>query len=446
MSAQGGNTVSVASSSDSQVVVNLLNAGTVVAQLTLNANGTDSLEVMHRSSDPVFTSIGTNQATAGGPSGSLVVGLSSALDVLVTGTSSSGSASDVNPSSQGWAVKAASGQTIDSGETILFKFVDSATDTVGQGIGDFKFDATGYTSGMSSAEVTVRVYLNAALTSYEDTTVSVTSGQVVQVSQLNWAANGAHGNYTAGDQIYGVSVHSDSVNGGGFRLNGVEAGVETQTAPPDLNFNGVTVAITDGDGDISTQAFNIHLGGATGDHLTTEAIVGTSGSDTLTGTSGSDVLIGGAGNDTLTGGAGNDTFEWRLGDQGTTASPAIDHVTDFGLTTASPAGNDKLDIGDLLHDSSAPASTASDASISAWLTNNHVSIHAGSAADGAGITSASTVIDVVGSGGTGVNQKIVLDNVSMTNLQDATGLSHSATNADLLKAMIEQGKLQVNQH
>ena len=52
---------------------------------------------------------------------------------------------------------------------------------------------------------------------------------------------------------------------------------------------------------------------------------------------------GGAGNDTLTGGTGDDIFAWRLGDQGTTAAPAADTVTDFSM-----AQGDVLDLRDLL--------------------------------------------------------------------------------------------------
>ena len=71
---------------------------------------------------------------------------------------------------------------------------------------------------------------------------------------------------------------------------------------------------------------------------------GGAGNDTLAGGAGNDVIEGGKGNDTLTGGTGADVFKWSLADQGTTAAPAADTVSDFDN---SPSG-DKLDLRDLL--------------------------------------------------------------------------------------------------
>jgi T1SS-143 domain-containing protein len=116
---------------------------------------------------------------------------------------------------------------------------------------------------------------------------------------------------------------------------------------------------TDRDGDTSTNVLNITMGGyrnvegtAAGNNLTgqnsvADIIFGYAGNDTINGNSGDDVLIGGTGNDSLTGGAGADTFKWSLSDNGTTASPAIDRITDFG-TANYAAGGDRLDLRDLL--------------------------------------------------------------------------------------------------
>jgi VCBS repeat-containing protein len=89
-------------------------------------------------------------------------------------------------------------------------------------------------------------------------------------------------------------------------------------------------------------------GGAGNDHLE-----GGAGNDSLIGGAGSDILIGGAGNDTMTGSAigvndlVTDTFVWNLADKGTTVTPAIDTINNFG-TGAASTGGDVLNLKDLL--------------------------------------------------------------------------------------------------
>ncbi|MGZ4998151.1 MAG: type I secretion C-terminal target domain-containing protein, partial [Methylobacter sp.] len=89
-----------------------------------------------------------------------------------------------------------------------------------------------------------------------------------------------------------------------------------------------------------------------------DTLSGGFGNDTLNGGDGNDILSGGAGADTLVGGKGNDimtgndflvtdTFVWNLGDQGTTAAPAIDTINNFD-TGAAAAGGDVLNLKDLL--------------------------------------------------------------------------------------------------
>ncbi|RVD43855.1 type I secretion C-terminal target domain-containing protein, partial [Mesorhizobium sp. M4B.F.Ca.ET.019.03.1.1] len=338
-----GQNVQVASSSASQIVLNLYEGADIVAVLTLNANGTDSLEVLHRAGDVVFTPIAATSATAGGPTGSLIVDLGAATDfnILVTGddgVAPTGQSGDlVNTSNQGWAVKGSSGQTNDPGESIKFAFVNDSNNTTPHSVDDFKFTTEGYTGGMSTAKITVLVYTDA--THYDQVTLNVTSGQVIQVSQLDWSAVAGTANYVAGDDIYAVKVLSDASNGGGFRLNGVEVGSQSETPPADLDFNGIKVSITDGDGDVATQTFNVHIDGTTGDHLTVEAIAGTSGNDNLLGTSGNDTLIGGIGADTLNGGDANDLLIGGAGQDTLTGGAGADT---FKL--------DGLDIKDLIVD------------------------------------------------------------------------------------------------
>jgi len=90
-------------------------------------------------------------------------------------------------------------------------------------------------------------------------------------------------------------------------------------------------------------------GGAGNDTLTGSAardkLIGGDGNDSLNGGAADDTLIGGKGNDTLIGGLGHDVFQWKLADQGTTAAPARDVITDFDNANNS---GDVLDLRDLL--------------------------------------------------------------------------------------------------
>ncbi|MBR0875452.1 hypothetical protein JQ633_34220, partial [Bradyrhizobium tropiciagri] len=336
LTATGAN-VQVASHTSSQIVLNLLDAGNVVATMTLNADGTDSLEVHNRPGTIEFTTVATAAAQPGGPVGSVLVDLLAATDfnVLITaddGSAPAGTAGDaVNTSSNGWGVKGHSGQTVDASESLLFGFVNDNNNTTPHGIDDFKFTPQGFTGGMGSAGITVRVFLDAAMATYDDVHLNVTDGQVVQITQLNWSAPAGTGNYVVGDHIYGVDVIADSGNKGGFRIDGVSVGAASNNPPPDLDFNNIQVTATDGDGDTTTQTFNVHIDGTSGNALTVEAVAGTSGADNLLGTAGNDTLIGGPGNDTLTGNGGNDLLVLQPNGGG------MDTITDLNT-----AGLDKI--------------------------------------------------------------------------------------------------------
>ncbi len=136
-----------------------------------------------------------------------------------------------------------------------------------------------------------------------------------------------------------------------FKL-GIESVTAVQYQGEDAQLD-ITYQLTDVDGDSATGTLSLTLSNS-------DAIIGTSGNDTLTGTDfndvisggagndtlyggdGDDLLIGGAGNDTMTGGLGADVFKWSLADAGTAGTPAQDVITDFGN------GEDKLDLRDLL--------------------------------------------------------------------------------------------------
>jgi VCBS repeat-containing protein len=357
--------VTVISTSATQIVLGLYEGTTQVGTLTLNADGTDSLQVMHRDSEVVFTPVAATSAVAGGPTGSLVVDLGAATDfnILVIGSDGDNTPGEdadlVNTSNNGWAVKGLQGQTNEINQSILFKFVDDGNNLTGFGIGDFKFKAEGFTGGITSATITVKVYLDTAMTVYDMMTFDVTSGQVVQISSLNWSAdlNAGTGDYIAGSSIYGVEVISAEPDGS-FRLNGVEVGSSSDTPPADLSFQNITVTLTDGDGDTTSQTFNVSIDGDTGSQLTVEAIAGTSLNDILVGTSGDDIMIGGSGNDTLTGNGGSDTFIWNAGNTGN------DVVTDFDIA------NDVLNVADLLSGGLVMTAVAVDGHLQLQFTND----------------------------------------------------------------------------
>lgn len=133
---------------------------------------------------------------------------------------------------------------------------------------------------------------------------------------------------------------------------GVAAGLLRGTAPPQIlngdgNANTITASDTGTDVQVAQRLYgyggNDTLNGGRGDDL----LRGGSGNDTLNGGGDNDLLIGGKGNDTLNGGTGSDVFRFELGDQGTTALPAADVITDFNAASLT-LGGDVLDLSSLL--------------------------------------------------------------------------------------------------
>ncbi|MFY4002496.1 VCBS domain-containing protein, partial [Achromobacter xylosoxidans] len=167
---------------------------------------------------------------------------------------------------------------------------------------------------------------------------------------------------------------------------------------------------------------DIIYGGAGDDKLYggegNDVLHGGSGNDTLEGGNGNDLLIGGKGDDTLIGGAGSDTFKWELGDQGTTAKPAVDTIKDFSLDKPADGG-DVLDLKDLLVGEK-------DGTLTQYL-NFHKEGN-------------NTVIDVNTQGklGTqGADQKIVLENVDLTQ-------GGQLNNQAIINDLLQKGKLNVD--
>ena len=174
-----------------------------------------------------------------------------------------------------------------------------------------------------------------------------------------------------------------------------------------------------------------------------DSLSGNGGNDWLEGRGGSDVLNGGLGDDTLIGGTGADVFKWSLDDQGTSATPGVDHITDFDVSVNGPTGSpgpstgDVLDLRDLLVEESA-------SNLSQYLKFELVGGKLALAVDHNGV--------VDNTGAFTSTQKIVLDNYSGTDLQVAKdafgsvlGLSGgNYTDATIISRMIADGHLKTD--
>nr|WP_246842577.1 tandem-95 repeat protein [Achromobacter sp. HZ01] len=149
-----------------------------------------------------------------------------------------------------------------------------------------------------------------------------------------------------------------------------------------------------------------------------DTLAGGSGDDFLYGGVGDDVLHGGRGDDTLVGGPGSDTFKWELGDQGSTAAPAVDTVKDFSILKPAEGG-DVLDLKDLLVGES-------DATLTQYLSFRQNPADAGGG----------TLIEINTRGqlaSQGADQKIVLENVDLTHGANGQILNNQAIINDLLR-------------
>jgi Ca2+-binding RTX toxin-like protein len=216
----------------------------------------------------------------------------------------------------------------------------------------------------------------------------------------------------------------------------VPASVAAKVATEEMRY-----VVSDKDGDTASATVTVRVNDpsivgtigndsltGTGDATTPDYILGLSGNDTLSGLGGSDTLVGGTGSDWLTGGTGNDVFAWSLNDQGSKGAPAVDTITDFEI------GADILDLRDLLVGEGFGAGNTAgnlanylDFEVSGTTTTIHVST---TGAFTGGTYSAAAE-----------DQTIVLQNVD---LPSALGLTSGATDAQIISAMLTQGKLVVD--
>ncbi|ASC68645.1 hypothetical protein B9P52_00005 [Achromobacter denitrificans] len=309
--------------------------------------------------------------------------------------------------------------------------------------------------GQDRAQIKVDGYLasvGASRGNDQDTiTIALMAGEILTLNhnlQANWirmeyrleGSTGAYKVLQSGDTIvatadsrYEIHIVNVDDNGSSSGGTGAEDYLLTMTvdyshANPttDLANSSYTIQTADGHSDSA----NVSVEYQSGNHLVgtndSEILLAGNGNDTLDGGKGNDVLIGGKGNDILTGGEGSDTFRWELNDQGTTANPAVDRITDFSL--AKPAdGGDVLDLKDLLVGEK-------DGNLSQYLNFKQ---------DPANSNNTLVEINTQGKlGSQGADQKIVLENVDL--MHDANGQLMS--NQAVINDLLQKGKLNVDHH
>ncbi|WP_281271603.1 beta strand repeat-containing protein [Kushneria indalinina] len=232
------------------------------------------------------------------------------------------------------------------------------------------------------------------------------------------------------DQTVTLSNNTLLGLGSGTSINVTSASSGTAGADLMMGTTGSDI-LTGGDGNdilFGYDGDDTLRGGAGNDRL-----YGGAGNDRLEGGLGNDWLVGGTGNDILSGGEGSDTFAWMRGDQGTSADPAIDRVTDFSTANVKTNGGDVLDLSDLL-DLGGSGSTAQDASLASQYL--HFVRGESSGAPGTSASGSSTLeIRTEGPGG-GVTQKIVFSGVDMTTLGNS--------DTEIIKALLDNGNLKTN--
>ncbi|MFN3829209.1 MAG: retention module-containing protein [Tepidimonas ignava] len=430
-------TAVIESSSAEQVVINLKLGDSVVGKLTLNANGTDTLQVFNRPTTLVTDELLTSDVTAEGPSLTKTIN-SSINGLVVTVTGSDGDVipneanDEVNPSNQGWAVQ---DNQIDANESIKFAF--------NQPVDAFSFCTTGF-SGNPGSQVGLKIAVTYSNGETEVFYVNSSENGTVKVNELiGFGASNGSTAFTAvevksnTESGHGVDIQD---NNDGFRLNNVTVGQLRVVNPDDLHHRFM-LDIKDADGDSVSQVFDVTLNGSSGGSFTVEGlaaasdagetvsgssgdnlVLGGAGNDTLIGDAGNDTLAGGAGNDSLTGGLGADVFKWSLGDQGTTTTPARDVVTDFN-----PVQGDKLDLRDLLQGEN----------------SSNLGQYLKFTTEGAG-SATKLVLQIDHDGGAtfGETQRIVFDNyATLDALATSLGLSSGATGADVINKLKTDGKL-----
>ncbi|MDD2728998.1 DUF5801 repeats-in-toxin domain-containing protein [Malikia sp.] len=246
---------------------------------------------------------------------------------------------------------------------------------------------------------------------------------VLEGTTYTWNTSTNTIDFTGGVDRQSVSFTTDHRLVVNFAAGEGQFAVDMDDGRYDLSFNssgnvGVDVGYTliDNDSDLASSTLPIDL----------HVLLGDATDNSLTGSSSNEILIGGQGNDTLTGDLGADVFKWQLGDQATIATPAVDHVVDFD-----PTEQDALDLRDLL--TGEHGTEGADWNLGAYL---NFGTEGGKLA---------LLVDPDGAGSGGVTQKIVFDNFSSTTDLGLVLSGYSgATDADLIKKLVEQGNLKLD--
>jgi T1SS-143 domain-containing protein len=240
--------------------------------------------------------------------------------VRISGTSDDGTPGGVNPSAQGMGVD---NNWLDENEEILFDFDDEGA------------------SGQANLVYFARIGVNNCAPDeslsytafYSDGTSMTVNGATLVDGHLEILA-------VPGTQLDAVSVRIEGEgNHVSVRLVTLETYTLDEASPLELGFG---FSGTDADGDPVSGDFVVTV-------RNSADLLGGSGNDAIGGGAGSEWLTGGAGDDLLSGGLGSDVFAWDFGDQGSTAEPAVDRITDFSMADT-PDGGDVLDVADLLID------------------------------------------------------------------------------------------------
>jgi Ca2+-binding RTX toxin-like protein len=177
------------------------------------------------------------------------------------------------------------------------------------------------------------------------------------------------------------------------------------------------------------------------------------GADQLTGGSGADVLIGGLGADTLSGGGGADNFRFvneisGSGADGSLGGTRGDTVTDFNWGTdrngqANATQADRLDMRELFDE----AFTGRSVDDAAKLADGYLDIrNVLRRVNGQDVTDWQIWVDRDGKDSRGASAYGLLatvQNVSPLGSGSETGITGTETTSELLRKMLEEGRLVV---
>ena len=213
----------------------------------------------------------------------------------------------------------------------------------------------------------------------------------------------------------------------------------------------LTYVVTDSDGDSAARSYSIDVSAASAvnvmsgtsadENLTgtggRDAIYGSAGWDTLSGGLGDDFIYGGLGQDILYGGGGADVFVWgsdtyaAAEGRNYTGMSNRDYVRDYDVSPVS-GGGDVIDLRGILWGESIALNNINDyIHINTTISSDRARVSLSSRGEFSGgyvETKTSQAIDLIGG----------------NLLNSALGLAAGATSAQIVAAMIAQGKLLVD--